>query len=79
MGLILTLSGEALERDLPKSQEDKSDCYGNIEPKDLKYTGLFFATVGVLGYLVFVIGLRKLKYKRLIDEQLKISDSDNPT
>ena len=78
MGLLLTLIGQAMERDLSKNQKDKSDCYGNIEPKDLTYTGLFFAAVGVLGYCVLVVGLRNPKYKRVEAERSK-NVSDNPT
>lgn len=78
MGLILTLIGQAMERDLPKGQEDRSKCYGSIKPKDLTYTGLFFAAVGVLGYFVFVVGLRHPKYKRVEAERSK-NVSGNPT
>ena len=78
MGLILTLIGQAMERDLPEGQKDRSDCYGNIEPKDLTYTGLFFVAVGVLGYCIFVVGLRHPEYKRVIAERSK-SVSSNPT
>lgn len=79
MGLVLTLIGQVLERDLPEGQEDKSKCYGSIKPKDLTYTGLFFVVVGVSGYVVFVIGLRRLKYRRLDAEKLKTSNSANST
>ena len=78
MGLISTLIGQALETDLPEGQENKTKCYGNIKPKNLTYTGLFLAAVGVSGYVILVAGLRHPKYKRLEAEKSK-SDSDNPT
>ena len=78
MGLISTLIGQALETDLPKGQEHKTKCYGNIKPKDLTYTGLFLAAVGVTGYIILVAGLRHPRYKRLEAEKLK-SDTDNLT
>lgn len=78
MGLLFTLIGQVLERDLPEGQEARSRCFGSIEPKDLTYTGLFFATVGVLGYCLFVIGLRHPRYKRVEAERSK-SEPGNPT
>ena len=78
MGLISTLIGQALETDLPKGQEHKTKCYGNIKPKDLTYSGLFLAAVGVSGYIILVTGLRHPQYKRLEAEKSK-SNSDNPT
>jgi len=83
MGLLLTIVGEAMERDVSKDQQLQSKCYGNIKPKDLTYTGLFFAVVGVTGFLVLVIGLRHPVYKRLQAERsgtlTTTSESDNPT
>ena len=83
MGLLLTTVGEAMKRDVSKDQQLRNKCYGNIKPKDLTYTGLFFAAVGVAGFLVLVIGLRHPMYKRLQAERsgtlTTASEADNPT
>lgn len=78
MGLISTLIGQALETDLPKGQEHKTKCYRSIKAKDLTYTGLFLAAVGVSGYVILVAALRHPQYKRLEAEKAK-NDTDNPT
>jgi len=78
MGLIATLIGQEIEIDLPKGQVDKNKCYGSIKPKNLMYTGLFLAAIGVAGYVILVVGLRRPQYKRLEAEKSK-TNSDNPT
>ncbi|XP_065919337.1 solute carrier family 49 member A3-like isoform X2 [Dysidea avara] len=77
MGLFLTTVGEVMERDVSEEQKDRSKCYGNIKPKDLTYTGLFFAAIGVAGYLLLVIGLRHPVYKRLQAEKSGTSSTTN--
>ena len=69
MGLVSTLIGQALETDLPEGQEQKTKCYGSIKPKNLTYSGLFLAAVGVSGYVILVAGLRHPQYKRLEAEK----------
>jgi len=77
VGLFLTSVGEVMERDVSEDQRNRSKCYGNIEPKDLTYTGIFFAVVGVAGYLVLIIGLRNPVYKRVMAEKLNESSTSN--